>query len=109
MKAKQIGINVEIPKQDCKDINCPFHGNLRVRGRMFLADVSKVYAGKSSTVEFVYYYYLPKYERYEKRRTRLKVHNPGCINAKLHDKVRVIESRPISKTKSFVIIEVIKK
>ncbi len=109
MKAKQIGIEVELPKQNCNDLNCPFHGTLRVRGRMFLTKVTKVDISKSATVEFTYYYYLPKYERYEKRTTRLKVHNPSCINAKIGEKVRIIETRPIAKTKSFVIVEVIKK
>ena len=109
MKAKQIGIEVELPRLECNDINCPFHGNLKVRGRMFVGKVTRVDTSKSATVEFIYYYYLPKYERYEKRTTRLKVHNPSCINAKIGDKVRIIESRPIAKTKNFVIIEVIKK
>ncbi|MEK6835466.1 MAG: 30S ribosomal protein S17 [Nanoarchaeota archaeon] len=109
MKAKQIGIEVELPRLECNDINCPFHGNLKVRGRMFVGKVTRADTSKSATVEFIYYYYLPKYERYEKRTTRLKVYNPSCINAKIGDKVRIIESRPIAKTKNFVIIEVIKK
>ena len=46
-----------------------------------------------------------KFERYEKRRTRIKVHNPECINAKEGDIVKISECRPLSKTKNFVIIE----
>ncbi|MFY9981453.1 MAG: 30S ribosomal protein S17, partial [Methanoregula sp.] len=26
--AQNIGLNVQPPKQECKDVNCPFHGTL---------------------------------------------------------------------------------
>jgi small subunit ribosomal protein S17 len=109
MRTKTIGIEVNLPKEECKDYHCPFHGNLKVRGRLFNATVTKTDINKSATIEFLNFYYLSKYERYEKRTTRLKVHNPPCINAKVGDYVKIMESRPISKTKNFVIIEVIKK
>ncbi|MEK6907514.1 MAG: 30S ribosomal protein S17 [Nanoarchaeota archaeon] len=109
MKNKTIGIEVTSPSQECQDYHCPFHGTLKVRGRVFNATVTKTDINKSATIEFLNYYYIQKYERYEKRTTRLKVHNPPCINAKIGDYVKIIESRPISKTKSFVIIEVLKK
>jgi len=50
-------------------------------------------------------FYIPKYQRYERRRTKLKVHNPPCIEAQKGDRVRVMECRPLSKTKKFVIIQ----
>ncbi len=50
-----------------------------------------------------------RYERYEKRRTRVAAHNPPCINAKEGDKVVIAECRPLSRTKKFVIIEVKKE
>ena len=109
MKTKTIGIKVNLPEQECNDHHCPFHGSLKVRGRIFNANVTKVDINKSATVEFLNFYYLHKYERYEKRITRLKVHNPPCINAKIGNNVKIMESRPISKTKNFVVIEVIKK
>ena len=49
--------------------------------------------------------YISKYERYEKRTTTLVAHNPPCVNAKTGDIVKVMECRPVSKTKSFVVIE----
>ena len=60
---------------------------------------------KTAVIEFERLYFLKKYERYEKRRTRLKAHNPECINAKEGDIVKVMECRPLSKTKNFVIIK----
>ena len=41
-----------------------------------------------------------------KKRSKLHAHNPPCIDAKPGDIVTIAECRPISKTKSFVIVEV---
>ena len=40
-----------------------------------------------------------------KKRTKMRVHNPPCIDASVGDKVTVMECKPLSKTKKFVIIE----
>jgi ribosomal protein S17 len=58
---------------------------------------------KTAVIEFPRLHYITKYERYEKRRTKLKVHNPECVSAKNGDVVEIMECRPLSKTKSFVI------
>jgi len=108
-KSKSIGIKVKLPKQSCEDKKCPFHGNLKVRGRLFTGTVINTDAHKSATIEFERSYYVVKYERHEKRITKLRVHNPSCIDAKKGDKVKVSECRPLSKTKKFVIIEKIGK
>lgn len=105
MKKINIGVEVKLPEQECNDKKCPFHGNIKVRGRSFIGRVASTKAQKTATIEWDRSYYLPKFERYEKRRTRLHVHNPSCINAKENDIVRIMETRPISKTKTFVIIE----
>ena len=52
---------------------------------------------------------ITKYERYEKRTTRLTVHNPESIGAKTGDEVVVQNCRPISKTKSHTIISVVER
>ena len=102
---KNIGVGVETPKQKCKDVKCPFHGNLSPRGRQFTGTVVSAKMRKTAVIEFDRLNFLKKYERYEKRKTKLKVHNPDCVNAKDGDVVNVIECRPLSKTKNFVIIE----
>ena len=109
MKTKNIGIQVNLPSQECNDKKCPFHGNLKLHGRVFMGNITKVDLNKSATIEFLNFYYMPKYERYEKRITRIHVHNPPCINAKGNDHVKIVETKKISKTKNFVIVEVIKK
>ena len=39
------------------------------------------------------------------QKTRVHAFNPLCINAKEGDTVKIIECRPLSKTKNFVVIE----
>ena len=111
MKKKQnnIGIKVKAPSETCNDSHCPFHGKLKVRGQMFEGEVISTNAAKTAQIQFTRLFPLPKYERFEKRRTNLQVHNPPCINAEEGDIVKVIACRPISKTKNFVIIEVKKE
>lgn len=104
-ESRNMGIAVEAPKQKCDDERCPFHGNLTVRGRQLAGTVVSTKMRKTAVIEFERIYFLPKYERYEKRRTRLKVHNPECVSAKDGDIVSVMECRPLSKTKNFVIIQ----
>lgn len=104
-KTKNIGIDVKPPKQKCEDKKCPFHGSLKVHGRQFTGIIIKADAHRSATIEFERSYFVPKYERNEKRRTRIRAHNPSCVDAKKGDKVIIAECKPISKTKGFVIIE----
>ena len=105
MKSKNIGIEAKPPKKACEDKNCPFHGSLKLRGRMHFATVKSSKAHRTATVEWPGTTYLAKYERYQKRRTKIKVHNPDCIAAEKGDYVKIAECRPLSKTKNFVIVE----
>jgi small subunit ribosomal protein S17 len=91
--------------EQCKDNHCPKHGSVRTHGRAFTATVQSARAQKTAIVEWERRYHVPKFERYERRMTKLNVHNPDCLNAKPGDIVRIIECRPISKTKHFVIAE----
>ena len=89
---------------ECDDKNCPFHGQIKVRGRTFQGRVIASKMAKTVTVEWERRYFIPKYEKYEKRRTKIKAHNPKCINATTEDIVTIGETRPISKTKHFVVL-----
>lgn len=108
-KSKNIGIKVNSPEKTCDDRHCPFHGGLKARGRIFVARVKAAKSPKSATVEWGRKTFIKKYERYEKRRTIVRVHNPACIDAKEGDMVKIVECRPISKTKKFVIIGRVEK
>ena len=93
------------PKESCDDKNCPFHGNMSVRGRQLTGTVTSTKMRKTAVIELKRLNFIEKYERYEKRRTKIKAHNPECINAKEGDIVKVVECRPLSKTKHFMIVE----
>ena len=100
-----IGVDAKKPKTTCEDILCPWHGHLKVRGKILDGIVVSDKASKTIVVERHYFNYIPKYERYERKNTRLLAHNPACIAAKIGNTVRIAECRPISKMKSFVVIE----
>jgi small subunit ribosomal protein S17 len=104
-ETKNIGVKVSSPSKECNDKKCPFHGNLSVRGRGFTGVVISRDVHRTATVEWNRTVKISKYERYARTRTRIRVHNPSCIDAKEGDKVKIMECRPLSKTKNFVIIE----
>jgi small subunit ribosomal protein S17 len=104
-KVKNIGVKIKAPTKECKDKKCPFHGDIRVRGRTFTGVIIKRDVHKTATVEWSRRIKIPKYERFEKKRTKVRAHNPPCIDAKDGDKVKIMECKPLSKTKNFVIIE----
>ena len=106
---RSIGLDVSFPAKTCAEEKCPFHGSLKVHGRVFTGTVIKDIFHKTVTIEFPRQFYVQKYERYEKRRTRIKAHVPSCLDVAKGDILRIAETRPLSKTKNFVAVEVIKQ
>ncbi len=92
-------------EEKCKDVHCPVHGSLSLRGRSFVGTVVHARMQRTATVEWETNRLVPKYERYARIRTKIKVHNPDCINAKNGDIVHIRECKPLSKTKHFVIVK----
>lgn len=107
MVKKSIGIEAKKPQKECNDSKCPWHGKLSLRGRIFTGIVTSDKAPRTAVVRWDYNYFLKKYQRYERRHSRVVAHNPECIAAKKGDTVRIMECRPISKTKTFAVIEVL--
>lgn len=89
---------------NCGDMHCAVHKALGTHGREFVGTVTAS-SHKTATIEWSRSKKSPKFERYEKAKSVVKAHNPECIGAKRGDIVRIAECRPISKTKSFVILE----
>ncbi len=102
--ARDIGLDVNPPENECNDKKCPFHGSLPVRGQVIEGIVVTSYE-QTAVVKREKLKKNPKYERYERKTTKIHVHNPPCINAMPGDVVKIAECRPLSKTKSFVIVE----
>ncbi len=98
------GLGLKGPEKTCEDRNCPWHGQLAVRGRVFECTVMSTKTHLSAIVERSYHQLMPKYQRYERRKSKIVAHNPLCIAAKYGDTVVIAECRPISKTKHFVVV-----
>ena len=100
-----IGLDVQAPARTCEDPNCPFHGQLSVRGQVLEGRVASLKMEGTVVVERQRSWYLPKYERYEKRTSRTAAHHPPCIDLTIADHVKIAECRPLSKTVSYVVVE----
>ena len=98
------GLGLPVPEAPCADYNCPFHGRLTLRGRRLSGVVSSAKMRRTANITIERMAYVRKYERHRRMKSKLKVHNPECISAKGGDKVDVMECRPLSKTKHFVIV-----
>jgi small subunit ribosomal protein S17 len=105
---RDIGLDVNAPETECDDINCPFHGTLPVRGQVFTGSVVSSKMNQTVVVKRTSEKLITKFERYEKRQSKMHAHNPPCIDAVEGDIVKIAECRPLSKTKTFVVIEVAK-
>ncbi len=96
---------IEEPEEECADKNCPFHGNLSVRGQILEGDVVSDKMENTVIIEREYAEKIPKFERSERRSSRIFAHNPPCVNAVEGDRVKIAECRKLSKQKSFVVLE----
>ena len=114
MSVRNIGIpGVSPPKvkaEECHDKNCPFHGNTRIRGKITKGVVVSKKSRNTVIIKRDYVQFVKKYQRYERRNSRLACHLPECLRTEINigDSVRVGESRKISKTIAFIILDKIK-
>jgi small subunit ribosomal protein S17 len=76
-----------------------------VRGQIIDGQVMSTRMERSARIQREYLRYIPKFERYEKRTSTYTAHAPPCLDVQVGDLVKIMECRPLSKTKSFVVIE----
>ncbi len=109
---KTVKKKVEKTTVECKDRLCPKHGDkkLKMRGRTFQGKVIRVLSGRV-TIQFERMIKLPKYERYEKRKTKVHARLPECMQSEVAvgDLIEIAETRPISKMIHFVVSKVVRK
>jgi Ribosomal protein S17 len=102
---RDIGIPYILPPAAvCDDPLCPWHGHLKVRLKLLEVTVEKVRMHKAAVVTHEWVQYISKYNRYERRRRKMRVRVPECIEVKPGDKVIIAETRPLSKTIAWVVI-----
>jgi small subunit ribosomal protein S17 len=99
------GLDVTAPKKACEDVRCPFHGNLKVRGRLLFGKAVSTAGRNFVVVQMEYLHDVRKYNRGERRRSRINAHTPPCVTVHEGDSVTIGECRPLSKTISFVVVE----
>jgi small subunit ribosomal protein S17 len=106
---RNIGIDVKKVDVQPGDKHDPFSAPFPVRGQRLVGTVISTRAQRSATVLIERQIEVKKYQRFIRKRSKVRVHNPDSINAQDGDVVRVVATRPISKTKHFSIVEIIKK
>lgn len=82
---------------------------IAARGMVTEGEVVSDKMQKTVTVRSDYIIKVQKYDRMKRRHSKIKAHNPPEINAKMGDRVKIAECRPISKTVHFVVIEKLEK
>ncbi len=103
---KNIGLKVEAPKKECDDAHCPFHGKLTVRGKLFDGKITSTKAKQTITLQKETPIYFSKFRRYARAKSTIHAHLPACIKVEEGDRVIAAECRPISKSVSYVVVEV---
>jgi len=110
-KEKKIEMKEEVAVETgkCSDRQCPEHGTLATRGRIFEGTVVKKHQRRIA-IEFERTVYIKKYERYMKKKTRLHARLPACKEASVNvgDYVQIQECRPLSKIIHFAYIKKIR-
>src|SRR3989338_147687 len=98
-------------KVSCADKNCPFHGKekVKLRGRSFEGEVINKLSGRLK-IQFERFIYDSKYERFDKRRTRIHARIPDCLKneIQLGDWIEIRECRPLSKIIHFYVVRKIR-
>ncbi len=99
----------EIVETPSDDRDCPVHGSLKARGRVFEGRVIRKFP-KRIAIEFERMVYVKKYERYSRSRTKIHARLPICMERDINvgDLIRIQECRPLSKIIHFVVIKKIK-
>lgn len=76
-----------------------------VKKKSYVGTVVSTKMAKTVTVEWDRFIYIPKYERFLKRRTKVHAHVPEFIKVEEGDKVKIFATRPLSKTVNFAVME----
>ena len=99
----------ENKREDCHDVRCFIHGNLKTRGRIFEGRVTKKFPTRV-VIEFERMIYISKYERYLRSKTKIHARLPKCMENEINvgDLIQIQECRPLSKIIHFTVIKKIK-
>ena len=105
---RNIGLPVKESKKKIEENekNNPFNGTLSIRGKIFEGTVINAKANGTIVIQKESPIYFKKFKRFGRSKNKIHAHVPSNINVEEGDYVRAAESRPISKSVSFVVVEV---
>jgi small subunit ribosomal protein S17 len=63
---------------------------------------------KTIIIKRDYAFFVHKYQRYERRNSKISAHLPPCLEIHEGDIVKIAETRRLSKTVAFVVIDKLK-
>ena len=106
--SRNIGIKVKSPENEPSenDKKNPFNGTLSIRGKTFEGVVIKAKAKDTVVIERPAPIYFSKFKRYGRSKSTIHAHVPTNIDVQEGNHVVAAECRPLSKSVSFVVIEV---
>ena len=105
---RNIGLPVKEPKKKPveNEINNPFNGSLTIRGKLFEGIVINAKAKGTVVIQKESPVYFKKFKRFGRSKNKIHAHVPSNLNVQVGDHVVAAECRPISKSVSFVVVEV---
>ena len=105
---RNIGLPVKEPKKKSvkNEINNPFNGSLTIRGKLFEGIVINAKAKGTAVIQKESPIYFTKFKRFGRSKNKIHAHIPSNLDVREGDHVIAAECRPISKSVSFVIVEV---
>eukprot|EP00457_Paulinella_chromatophora_P015331 gb/GEZN01015924.1/.p1 GENE.gb/GEZN01015924.1/~~gb/GEZN01015924.1/.p1 ORF type:complete len:166 (-),score=19.45 gb/GEZN01015924.1/:148-645(-) len=107
---KQVGLGFKTPKEAIEgkyiDKNCPFTGNVSIRGRIIKGVIKTHKMQRTVIVRRDYLHYIKKYNRFEKRHKNVPAHLSPCFRVGEGDPVVIGQCRPVSKTVRYNVLSV---
>jgi len=105
---RNIGLPVKEPKKKSieNENNSPFNGSLSIRGKIFEGIVINAKAKGTVVIERESLIDFTKFKRFGRSKNKIHAHVPSNLDIQEGDHVVAAECRPISKSVSFVVVEV---
>jgi small subunit ribosomal protein S17 len=97
----------DLMSEECNDKKCYRHGGLKVRGGRLTGTVVSTKGKNTAIVSRDMIKFFPKYQRRAKERSHIAAHQPACMRVSVGDLVLIGETRKISKTKAWTVLEVL--
>jgi|TARA_B100000315_G_scaffold198827_1_gene190505 small subunit ribosomal protein S17 len=105
---RNIGLPVKQPKKKSvkNEINNPFNGSLTIHGKLFEGIIINAKAKGTVVIQKESPIYFKKFKRFGRSKNKIHAHVPSNLSVQKGDHVVAAECRPISKSVSFVVVEV---